>query len=100
MRDETYQLKADASVKAFEFMSEGSKGSIRKRVEYQEMKQNTGFKFYNLAFGDINEETNNIDDTVVSDNGNTQKVLATVASTIFYFIEKYPDAIIRIKGGL
>lgn len=99
MRDETYQLKAGASVTVFEFISEGSKGNIRKRVEYQEMKQNTGFKFYNLAFGDINEETNKIDDAVVSDNGDTRKVLATVASTVFHFIEKYPDAIIRIKGG-
>jgi hypothetical protein len=99
MRDETYQLKANASITTFEFISEGPRGNIKKRIEYQEMKQNTGFKFYNLAFGDINEETNKIDDTVVSDNGDTQKVLETVASSVFHFIEKYPNAIIRIKGS-
>ena len=99
MREETYQLKAGVSVKAFEFISEGPRGYIKKRVEYQKMKQNTGFEFYNLAFGDIDEQTNKIDDTVVSDNGDTQKVLATVASTIFHFIEKYPNAIVHIKGS-
>jgi hypothetical protein len=36
---------------------------------------------------------------VVSNNADTQKVLATVATTLFVFMKKYPYAIIYAKGG-
>ena len=97
MREETYPLKSKGSATTFEFISEGPKGAIKKRVEYQQIIEDVDF--YNLAFGDINAITGKIDDKVISDNGDTKKVLATVAATVFEFINKHPNAIIYVEGS-
>jgi hypothetical protein len=96
MRYEKYALKADSSWAIFEFWSIGQKGSIRKRIHFQSTKREY---FYNLAFGDVNAETDDFDDTVVTDNGDTVKVLATVASTIYIFFDKYPYSVVFAKGS-
>ena len=54
---------------------------------------------YNLAFGDFNEKTNSIDDFSITNNGDSIKVLATVASTVYAFTEKYPKAWIFATGS-
>jgi hypothetical protein len=97
MDSETYKLRAKSSKTVFEFISKGPKGAIRKRVEYQ--KPIEAVDFYNLAFGDINAQTGKIDDKVISDNGDTQKVLATVAATVFEFMKKHPNAMIYVEGS-
>ena len=96
MNKETYQLEAFESLLTFEFISEGPKGSIKKRVQYQKTKWRN---IYNLAFGDINTEFKDFDDFAISNNNDTDKILATVASTIFAFMDKYPNAIIYAKGS-
>ena len=96
MRYETYQLKTKHSLMTFEFISEGPKGSIRKRVQYQRTNDKN---LYNLALGDVDIETEGFDDKVVTHNNDTEKVLATVAKTIYAFIDKYPDAIIYVTGN-
>ena len=60
-----YELKAEKSLMVFEFISEGYKGEIPKLIMFSETSVK---KIYNLAFGDKNIETNEIDDTVVSNN--------------------------------
>ena len=96
MGDERYELEVGLKAMVFEFTSVSSKKHIRKRVEYQ----NIGLEdYYNLAFGDVNLETNGIDDKVVSNNDDGEKVLATVASTIYTFIKSYPNAVIFAKGS-
>ena len=47
----------------------------------------------------MNEETNEIDDLSVTNNGDSEKVLSTVVSTIFAFTQKYPNAIILVTGS-
>ena len=96
MRYETYQLKTMDSLMTFEFISDGPKGSIRKRVQYQRTNDKN---LYNLALGDVDIETEGFDDKVVTHNNDTEKVLATVAKTIYAFIDKYPDAIIYVTGN-
>ena len=96
MRDEIYQVEVKDSIAIFEFISEGPKGFIRKRVHYQETGQKN---LYNLAFGDINMDTGDFDDKVISNNNDTKKVLATVAATVFAFMDEYPDAFIHAKGS-
>jgi hypothetical protein len=54
---------------------------------------------YNLAFGDKDLETEEVDDTVVSDNGDSEKVLATVVATVYAFTDKYPDAWVYATGS-
>jgi hypothetical protein len=80
-----YELKAEKSLMVFEFISEGTKGQIPKLIKYNE----TNLKdMYNLAFGDKNPETGEIDDKVVSNNGDSEKVLATVVATVYAFSDK------------
>jgi hypothetical protein len=55
--------------------------------------------FYNLGFGDKNEVTGNIDDLVITNNGDSQKVLATVASSLLEFTDKYPNAMVYATGS-
>jgi len=91
-----YPLASSDKLMTFEFISEGSKGFIHKLVRYQP----TNLKdVYNLAFGDKDHTTGDIDDTVISNNGDSEKVLATVAATVYAFTDKYPDVWIYATGS-
>jgi len=91
-----YPLASSDKLMIFEFISEGQKGLIHKLVQYQP----TNLKdVYNLAFGDKNQTTGGIDDTVISNNGDSEKVLATVVATVYAFTDKYPDAWIYVTGS-
>ena len=91
-----YALASSESMMTFEFVSEGSKGLIHKLVRYQQ----TNLKdLYNLAFGDKNLETGHIDDKIISNNGDSEKVLATVVATVYAFTDKYPNAWIYATGS-
>ena len=96
MRNKQYDVENTASLTIFEFVSEGKKGKIRKIISYEEYKESGVF---NLGFGDKIGETDQFDDKIVTDNGDAEKVLATVASTIPKFLDKYPEAIIHVKGS-
>lgn len=79
----------------FEFVSNGRRGNIRKRVAFTETDQ---FNIYNLAFGDI-DEADEINDLAVSDNGDRNKVLATVVSIVEIYTKRYPNRWIIFKGS-
>lgn len=89
-------IKADDSFSVYEFVSEGPKGNIHKLVKFAETNIPGVF---NLAFGDKDENGDDIDDTVVSNNGNSEKVLATVVATVYAFSEQYPDCFIYAAGS-
>ena len=44
-------------------------------------------------------KTGEIDDIVISNNNDSEKVLATVVSTIYAFTDKYPNAWIYATGS-
>ena len=96
MRNERYLVKTSRASMTFDFVSEGPKGLIPKRVEY---RQYGNENIYNLGFGDLNVETGEIDDTVVTDNNDSKKVLSTVASTVYTFTEKYSGAVVYAQGS-
>lgn len=54
---------------------------------------------YNLAFGDKDHSTGEIDDTVISNNGDSEKVLTTVVAAPYAFTDKYPDIWIYATGS-
>jgi hypothetical protein len=54
---------------------------------------------YNLAFGDDDEETDSINDTTITNNNDSQKVLATVASTLYVFTDKHPNVWVYATGS-
>jgi hypothetical protein len=91
-----YELKAEKSLMVYEFTSEGSKGQIPKLIKFSE----TALKgFYNLAFGDKNLNTGDIDDKVVSNNGDSEQVLATVVSAVFAFTNAYKETWVYATGS-
>lgn len=80
----------------FEFESEGKIGRVPKLVAFQP----TNLKgVYNLAFGDKNADTGQINDKIITDNGDRDKVLATVAATVYAFTDKYPDSWVYLTGS-
>ena len=96
MKHPKYNYRSESSLHFYEFISEGSKGLIKKMVIYTET---TTENVYNLGFGDYDENTNGINDLSVTNNGDSLKVLATVASTVYAFTEKYPNAWILATGS-
>ena len=91
-----YPLASGDKLMSFEFISEGDKGLIHKLVQF---KQTNLKDVYNLAFGDKDHTTGEIDDIVISNNGDSEKVLATVVATVYAFTDKYPDAMIYATGS-
>lgn len=96
MTIDKYPLEAEGSLTLFEFVSEGPNGLIPKRIQFQETNQPD---VYNLAFGDKNAATGEIDDLVISNNGDTDKVLATVVGALYAFFDKHPDVFVYATGS-
>lgn len=91
-----YQLKAESELIIFEFASDGPKGKIPKLIKFTETHIEDVF---NLGFGDKHPETGEIDDLVISNNGDSEKVLATVVSAIYAFTDKYKHAWVYATGS-
>ena len=85
MRLPRYSFKASRHFQTFEFVSEGPKGKIRKLIQFTPTNYSG---VYNLAFGDKDMTTGEINDTVVSNNGDTEKILATVVASVLVFTQK------------
>jgi hypothetical protein len=96
MNIEKYPVIIGETSMVFEFVSIGSNGNIKKLIIYSETHLHN---FFNLGFGDKDEETGEIDDEIVTNNGDSEKVLATVASTVYIFTEQFPDAMIFATGS-
>lgn len=91
-----YELRATSDRLQFEFISISPKRRIIKRVEYTYIEE---FNFWNLGFGDYNPDTGQLDDQIVSDNGDTRKVLATIAFSLREFIALNQDATVFFTGS-
>ena len=65
-----YTYFASNDFKDYEFCSEGPKGRIRKAIRFTKVIDQ-GYVFYYLGFGDISEETDIIDDTIVRRDNTT-----------------------------
>ena len=91
-----YSLAADDQLTTFEFISEGPKGRIIKLIQFTP----TNLKdFYNLAFGDKDQETGKIDDLAISNNNDSEKVLATVVAAVYAFTDKNSEAWVYATGS-
>lgn len=96
MQLEAYSVIIDDEHRVYEFLSEGSRGSIKKVVQFQHL----GSHLYNLAFGDWNEPEQKVDDSVRSNNNDRDKVLATVASAVIDFMIYHPHAVLFAQGNI
>jgi hypothetical protein len=95
MNKPKYPVEADNEKHLYEFFSEGSMGRIRKVILYEKL----GDDFFNLGFGDWNEALQQTDDSSRSNNGDRDKVLATVAFTALDFTNQFPNARIVAEGS-
>ncbi len=85
MKDQRYQLKFSVLYTLYEFTSEGPLGRIPKIVKYT--KSNIE-GIYNLGFGDKLGDTDDFDDEIITNNQDSKQVLATVAATVYIFLDK------------
>ena len=105
MQIEKYKTESTVSNLIFTFESVGEK-IIQKRVIYSKFgnPEDIGLPFnasvYNLGFGDFDEQTGQLDDQIISKNGDTEQVLATVAGTVLDFWVEYPHALIFFMGSI
>lgn len=97
MKLDRYEFKSGDKLLAYEFLSEGPKGKIQKLIQFSLVNHNK--QFFNLAFGDKNPETGEIDDMIITDNGDSEKVLATVVAAVYTFCDKFPQSWIYATGS-
>ena len=81
----------------YEFYSLGPEGRIMKLVRFKQTSTNVG-DMYNIGFGDWDEKSKFLNDSKRTNNGDTDKVLATVAHIVLDFTNRIPDAEILAAG--
>ncbi len=96
MNLERYQLITNEATLTFEFISKGPKGHITKWIRYVKFDDEN---IYNLGFGDKKDNEDDFDDEVVTDNKDSQKVLATVAISVLQFTENRRDTWVFATGS-
>jgi len=96
MKYEVYsEIEISDDFNVFDFISTGKNGDILKRVAFSKTEEEN---VYNLALGDVDED-NDIDDNAVTDNGDRNKVLATVAAIVEAYTKRFPDRWIIFRGS-
>jgi len=89
-----YDYLASDSSLDYIFESIGPRGNIKKVVRFDKIERG----FYNLGFGDLNEKTGIVSDMTISNNEDTEKILATIAAITSHFTGIYPHSLIALKG--
>lgn len=89
-------LKASENYISFEFVSEGRNGSIKKKIIFTIIEEPN---IWNLGFGDIDSLTGEINDLAKSGNGDSEKILATVAQATLTFTKYHPESLIFAEGS-
>ena len=96
MKFEKYDnLSISSDALEFTFISEGPKGIIEKVVQYMATSDPS---IYNLAFGDLLAD-GSVDDHIKNNNKDRNKILSTVAATVYEFTARYPEKWIFFTGS-
>src|SRR5579885_1282710 len=96
MKHEKYApLLASKDLLEFQFNSIGPRGDISIIVQFTKTDNP---QIYNLAFGNLSDD-GSIDDHVRNDNKDRNKILATVAATVYEFSSRYPEKLILFTGS-
>ena len=96
MKNPKYKLEVGSTGRVMEFTSEGPNGPVPKIILFQNTELDS---VLNLAFGDKRSDSMEPDDLVVTNNGDVDKVLATVAWAISEFTLSNPSFSIFVKGS-
>jgi len=93
-----YHYITSKSLLDYEFFSEGPNGKIKKVVRF-EPANSGGITYFNLCFGDWKEKKQGLDDMVISNNQDRDKILATVALAVLDFTEHFSDVGVFAQGS-
>jgi len=80
---------------SYRFYSEGPRGTFKLHIRFTRIRDLT----YNLGFGVVDNESEWIDDLFEVRNGDSQKILSTVASAALDFLNAHPDNSIFATGS-
>lgn len=98
MHEDRYSYSTNEDLLNYEFESIGPKGAIKKVIRFTARNAN-GVTYFNLGFGDLNPATGKIDDLVITDNKDRDKILATIASAVLDFTSLFPDIMVYAMGS-
>ena len=98
MESQFYESYPGRARFSYRFYSNGLRGRILKEVKFI-LVQMQPEVMYNASFGDVDENTGEVDTYVVSDNGDRNKVLLTVARIMLRFCCRYPQVYVLAKGN-
>ena len=82
----------------FFFVSKG-KTDVIKAIEYRYVNDLHNSRIFNLGFGDYDIDKDEIDDSMITDNGDVFMVFDTVLNTIPKFFNTVIDGIIMVQGS-
>lgn len=94
MNQPTYKIQVNEK-NTYSFISVGRRGLILKVVRFDEIEPDV----FNLGFGDFDFEKQTLSDSIVSDNGDMEKILATVVSILNDFLQNNPKFSVFIVGS-
>ncbi|WAC10441.1 DUF6934 family protein [Dyadobacter pollutisoli] len=94
MNQKFYPLTASADSLTFTFQSLSTHKTVPKEIQFIKITD----KLYNLAFGDL-QMNDEIDDLVVTNNKDTELVLATVIQAIQAFLKSYSQNAVYFTGS-
>jgi hypothetical protein len=96
MQHEVYKdLYINEGFSVIDFFSIGWRGVVPKRIIFTPTRF---MGIYSLTFGDVDIK-GNINDYSISDNGDRNKILATVIHAIDTYLNYYPDRMIFFTGS-
>jgi len=90
-----YQVQRSLHNNVYSFVSEGKKGSVKKKVQFDLITAG----IFNLGFGDWEDSDAGFDDLTITDNGDMKMVLSTVVRIAAEFLSGNPGVIIHLTGS-
>lgn len=98
---ERYDLVTNIFHTSFRFESTGPYGTIAKVIQFTPTQYSfpDGRKVVNLAFGDWNQQSQKLDDLSISNNGDREKILATVAHAVISYTNIFGNIPIFAVGS-
>jgi hypothetical protein len=81
------------------FVSTGKQGDIYKGVLFQNMEDPDHPNWFNLAMGDINLKTGQMEFEELSGNGDARKVFSTIGDIVQEYTDIHPEREIFVSGN-
>jgi hypothetical protein len=89
------EIFSTKNLMTFKFFSNGSKGGIWKVVQFSPVRRRA---YCNLAFGDLQAD-GTVDGRQLTDNGDRNKVIATVAYVLSLFLDHHARTRVIFQGS-